>query len=1395
MGVQCQTAVPDCESFVFDSSSHIAQFPNTSMAGNYTFSVRLRNAELELSSILMLNTYPSFLSISESTIDFGYNLSEAGRVNSFWVSPKDGFSNIRDPILYSEFEQEMGTDTVQIDLALAQRANETTCTGTSTLFQTCDLDASTDDTDTCPTGCTNVAASAATTCANTDADGNSTPATDGTSTCDLDALTDSTADCPAGCTNDEVVASCTGTSTAVAFDVALGPCAAGYAGEPAATACTAAGSYSLSGCAPFSCTQPADITGYYVSNDDLRAATFDITPVCLDGYLGTPAVAVCSAAGAYTLLGCIDFAGSCQQPVDLTGYTVDKTAADYSLTAAAFRVTASCAAGYAGTAVVTGCTSAGDYQLSGCAPFSCTPPADTAGYVVTNDDLRAATFDVTAACAKGFAGAASAACTAGGAYTLAGCAAVVCTQPADTTGYTLTGSPSLDAATFSVMAECDTANGYTGAATATACAASGEYTLTGCTAFAGDCTAPADTAGYVVAESSLAAQTFAVTASCAAGYAGAALAAVCTAAGPYGLSGCAAVAAVDCTTPVDTRGYAVTERNLALLQTCDLDASTDGTDTCPTSCANVAASAATTCTGTDAAGLATPATDGTSTCDLDISTDGTADCPAGCTTDGVVASCTETSTVNLRCDFDASTDGTAVCPAGCAVGALTDGNRAVTADDAEPAVVEWEPRAGSYLVSFVARRAGEYAVTISMASSLPPQNVLTELPGNPFLLQILPGALDPTRTAVDVPPVTIVAGVPTQVNITAFDVYDNVRFDNDTLRAVVDPIAATNLSWGFVGERYEISLKAVISIEYLLQVDLGGFSVTGSPYTIGVRQAGVDLSQCEVVGCSTGCLTMPNILQSVNVIIRDKYRNIRDDLDNIVVQFPDLRCLDDTCASHSVNWNDDGAYNVTFRFSSPTDFSYTIDILVNTETLASMDYHYAFHSNLNASMCDEAECYRALSAIQFVDGWAGHDACRESGCLFRAAGWETLTMSIDDATLGLYSISNLVPSLSIEQRCVEGLSSQYYWKGDNYCSTSSTGSSTQHPYVRNDDDQEFLIDFNIERPGLYTLSLTLLVQDHNSIIWTATAVDIEVQPGLPSPQHTTLTYHSSSLTSDTATPLAPSTFLFELQVLDDKDNPQFGLEEVLVELRLQAELSKKVYAAGTPRISAGANDLDEIAPGSSSAEHTPYDMTLLGSQSGASVLFNITILTQGVYELHVWVCSGQHLEHCNSTQPAISRASPLIFTVCQENSLIVSFQSADDARGFIEGDRLQECLCDTGYFGDPGGYPRSCLPCDAGTYTQDYGAGACAECDAGTSCDCNAFYSKRACDRNKNEAACSQCQTCGAGQYQDEEGQVRKSIRSNIALSVSSNTALTALHGNRKLARDALKGLTVHWLR
>ena len=72
-------------------------------------------------------------------------------------------------------------------------------------------------------------------------------------------------------------------------------------------------------------------------------------------------------------------------------------------------------------------------------PPPCTSP-DTTGYVVTETDLKLASFDVTATCATGTAGTASvSACSAGGeAYVLSGCRPVYdCANPATTGTFAL----------------------------------------------------------------------------------------------------------------------------------------------------------------------------------------------------------------------------------------------------------------------------------------------------------------------------------------------------------------------------------------------------------------------------------------------------------------------------------------------------------------------------------------------------------------------------------------------------------------------------------------------------------------------------------------------------------------------------------------------------------------------------------------------------------------------------------------------------------------------------------------------------------------------------------------------------------------------------------------------
>lgn len=145
----------------------------------------------------------------------------------------------------------------------------------------------------------------------------------------------------------------------------------------------------------------------------------------------------------------------------------------------------------------------------------------------------------------------------------------------------------------------------------------------------------------------------------------------------------------------------------------------------------------------------------------------------------------------------------------------------------------------------------------------------------------------------------------------------------------------------------------------------------------------------------------------------------------------------------------------------------------------------------------------------------------------------------------------------------------------------------------------------------------------------------------------------------------------------------------------------------------------------------------------------MTVSSRGVFDLNIWICPGHRLDLCNKSEAPIEHANPLRFTVCPFNSVVDGF---NDPTGLVEGERLHECLCETGYFGDHGGWPHACLPCESGSYTDELGQVACTECDAGYSCDCNSVNSKIPCSAG-NEAACSQCDACGIGRFQDQEGQ------------------------------------------
>jgi len=121
--------------------------------------------------------------------------------------------------------------------------------------------------------------------------------------------------------------------------------------------------------------------------------------------------------------------------------------------------------------------------------------------------------------------------------------AITCTTPSDRTGYTIKSETSTKVHDFAVSVEC-APNYYTASkAEAKRCDAAGPYSLSGCAAIT--CTTPSPTTGYAIASEKLDAPNFAVgftNGECAAGYEGTPKAEVCTSdKGAYTLKGCTAM--------------------------------------------------------------------------------------------------------------------------------------------------------------------------------------------------------------------------------------------------------------------------------------------------------------------------------------------------------------------------------------------------------------------------------------------------------------------------------------------------------------------------------------------------------------------------------------------------------------------------------------------------------------------------------------------------------------------------------------------------------------------------------------------------------------------------------------------------------------------------------------
>lgn len=313
---------------------------------------------------------------------------------------------------------------------------------------------------------------------------------------------------------------------------------------PKAIPCTQDGdTYTVEGCYPASCTSPSEEAeeGYVVYEENKLMSRFAVTATCGEAYEGVAQVSMCQEPGEpFEVSGC--YPGNCTAPSKKYSEAYNLTI--YSLQRPKFSVIARCAFAPHLMGEAIPCT--GDkepFALKGCPLGECKAPYHANvndGYVVYEANRRLGTFNVTAKCADGYHGKAVVQeCSGHGeTYGLSGCKPEKCVEPSDSEkeAYNLTVY-NTDRPKFSITAACRYTGGYGRAVPCTK--DGGAYTLEGC--YLGTCTSPRAEAedGYVVYEANKMIENFTIHAKCAAGYKGVAVATKCKShKEPYSLSGC-----------------------------------------------------------------------------------------------------------------------------------------------------------------------------------------------------------------------------------------------------------------------------------------------------------------------------------------------------------------------------------------------------------------------------------------------------------------------------------------------------------------------------------------------------------------------------------------------------------------------------------------------------------------------------------------------------------------------------------------------------------------------------------------------------------------------------------------------------------------------------------------
>mmetsp|Transcript_6016 Transcript_6016/g.13168 ORF Transcript_6016/g.13168 Transcript_6016/m.13168 type:complete len:1097 (-) Transcript_6016:21-3311(-) len=353
---------------------------------------------------------------------------------------------------------------------------------------------------------------------------------------------------------------CTTTSGARREDQCTVTCnTPNYNGNAADSCPSGGGVFQLTGCEP-ACNLPSSTTGYTGCSNGQTAS--QCTPSCATDYTGTATDTCPTAGGDFVFSGCTALP-KCKLGAasTYTGYTPTNCGTSANpVTIDTCGVT--CASGWepttSGTAPVDSCANDdADFGFSGCSKIpQCSMSAQT-GYVVSSCDTSGGNLwesQCGVSCAADYTGTPQATCSVDGQpFTVTGCSPIpTCSAPA-TTGYTLTGCDTTNGnlRASACNPSCDTANDYSGTASATCASMGAAMTFSGCHP---ECNLPSPMTGYTgtcTGSAPQRANQCGVT--CAVGYMGTAVVTCNTPGTDFLLTGCTAVPT--CELPASAVGY------------------------------------------------------------------------------------------------------------------------------------------------------------------------------------------------------------------------------------------------------------------------------------------------------------------------------------------------------------------------------------------------------------------------------------------------------------------------------------------------------------------------------------------------------------------------------------------------------------------------------------------------------------------------------------------------------------------------------------------------------------------------------------------------------------------------------------------------------------------------